>query len=225
MGGKPSPTRTPDTALTRELHTRWVTGENAGAARVQEDEAAVSSLGANADRLLNWTDCIYRVASGGSPLYTTNESLFGEIHRDDSAARLVPTLVLPTNQPVRVIYAPLGVGHHVDHQIVRNWGLELKKQYHWLALKFYAEYPYSQDEQTISRALDFFARLTPPLALKMETVRLSEADVAAKVTAIRHYRSQISTFWADETAMENAVRAALAQGGNGEPVERYWSTE
>jgi LmbE family N-acetylglucosaminyl deacetylase len=225
MGGKPSANRIADTPLTRELHARWASGDDPIQIRALEDETAVKSLGAQADRLLNWTDCIYRVSSAGKPLYTTNESLFGEVHPDDRAARLIPTLVLPSHPMVRVLYAPLGIGNHVDHQIVRNWALELRKQYHWLALKFYEEYPYSEDKQAISRASEFFAAYSSPIPLKLETVALSEADVNAKVAAIRHYRSQISTFWANEAEMETAVQAALVRGEQGEPVERYWSTE
>jgi len=129
MGGKPAPDQVADTPITRDLHARWKAGDDSVAARIREDEAAVTSLGALADRLVYWLDCVYRTSRAGTPLYTTEQSLFDVVHRDDVAEQLVPTLVLPPSDVVHAIYAPLGVGHHVDHQIVRDWGLELRQQY------------------------------------------------------------------------------------------------
>ena len=222
MGGKPAPDKVPDTLIAHDLHNRWGAGEDPVEARIREDTMAVTSLGAAPERLLYWMDCVYRLSRAGSPLYTTEHSLFDVIHRDDVAGELLPTMVLPPRQVVHAIYAPLAVGHHVDHQIVRNWGLELHKQYPALALNFYEEYPYTEDQDVIGEALAFFETLKPPLKLQAELIALDEAEVAAKVNAVGFYTSQISTFWADRTAMAVAVRAALTQTGGGRPAERLW---
>lgn len=222
MGGKPSPDKVPDTAITRDLHTRWAAGQDPVEARLREDTAAVSSLGARADRLLVWMDCVYRLSRTGSPLYTTLDSIFSVIHRDDVAGELLPTMVLPPNELVRAIYAPLGVGHHVDHQIVRNWAVELHQQYPWVALNFYEEYPYREEENAIDDALAFFETSKPPLQLNVELMPLDEVDVAAKVAAIGFYTSQINTFWRNKAAMETAVRTSLNRTGGGQPAERLW---
>jgi LmbE family N-acetylglucosaminyl deacetylase len=222
MGGKPSADKVPDTNMTRDLHSRWAAGHDPVEARVTEDMAAVSSLGAEAERLLVWMDCIYRVSRTGSPLYSTLDSIFSVIHRDDVAGQLLPTMVLPPNQLVHAIYAPLGVGHHVDHQIVRNWAIELHQQYPWVALNFYEEYPYREAENAIGTAQAFFETLKPPLQLTAELMPLDEVDVAAKVAAIGFYTSQISSFWLNKTAMEAAVRTSLNRTGGGQPAERLW---
>ncbi|MBC8171962.1 MAG: hypothetical protein H7X77_09825, partial [Anaerolineae bacterium] len=201
---------------------RWAAGQDPVETRFREDTAAVSSLGAQVDRLVVWMDCVYRLSRAGSPLYTTLDSIFSVIHRDDIAGQLLPTMSLPPNELVRAVYAPLGVGHHVDHQIVRNWAVELHQQYPWVALNFYEEYPYREAENAIGTAQAFFETLKSPLHLSAELMPLDEADVAAKVAAIGFYTSQISSFWLNKTAMEAAVRTSLNRTGGGQPAERLW---
>jgi LmbE family N-acetylglucosaminyl deacetylase len=222
MGGKPFADNVPDTPITGDLRNRWAAGQDPIEARIREDAAAVSSLGAQADHLLVWMDCVYRLSRMGSPLYTTLDSIFSVIHRDDIAGTLLPMMVLPPNEVIHAIYVPLGVGHHVDHQIVRNWAVELHQQYPWLALNFYEEYPYREEENATGDALAFFETLKPPLQLRADLMPLDEADVAAKVAAIEFYTPQISTFWLNKTAMDTAVRASLNRTGGGQPAERLW---
>jgi len=222
MGGVPSPSRLPDSPIVRDLHSRWAAGDDPVQARIREDFEAVTSLRASVEVMSVWLDCVYRVSGRGEALYPTEESLFGELHPDDAAARLIPTIVLPPEEPLVAVYAPLGTGHHVDHQIVRNWGLALHQYMPWVALKFYEEYPYTNDRNAVNAALNFFLEHDPPIGLSPELVTLSEADVQAKVKAIGCYESQISTFWQDRAAMEAATRAALIQAGGGQAGERYW---
>src|SRR5690349_4048271 len=65
MGGAPSPQELPDTAIIRSLHERWAAGENPVEVRIKEDEAAVASLGASAEHMVYWMDCVYRVSRKG----------------------------------------------------------------------------------------------------------------------------------------------------------------
>jgi LmbE family N-acetylglucosaminyl deacetylase len=181
------------------------------------------SLGAQVIRMTVWLDCVYRIDRLGRALYPSEQSLFGSPHPDDRAAALLPTVVLPPEESVRILYVPLGVGNHVDHQIVRAWGVVLGKHNPWLALKFYEEYPYTQDKSAIDKALTFFAACQPPLRLEREIIPLNEAEVSAKLSAIRCYESQISTFWTDAATMETATRQAMNAAGGGQPAERYWT--
>jgi hypothetical protein len=132
-------------------------------------------------------------------------------------------MVLGPNDVVQGIYVPLGVGQHVDHLIVRNWGVELRKQYPWVALKFYEEYPYIETAGAVDEAMQFFTSYDPPLQLEAELVPLQEVDVAAKVKAVGIYTSQISSFWPDAGAMDAGIRATLARTGHGQPAERLWN--
>ena len=150
------PHRLPDTPFVHELHTCWQETTNPVQARMQEDDAALQRLGAKATRMVNWLDCVYRTSRAGAALYPDEASIFGEIHPHDTTAQLLPTIVLNAYEVPRFIYAPLGAGHHVDHQIVRNWAVTLKQYYPWVALKFYEEYPYTQDPQAVDNALSIF---------------------------------------------------------------------
>jgi LmbE family N-acetylglucosaminyl deacetylase len=219
MAGVPS--RFPESAFVQELHARWGS-ENPVQARAQEDNAAIQGLGADVSHMVNWFDCVYRMSRTGQTLYPDEASIFGEINPDDFVAALLPTIVLSAYEIPRVIYAPLGAGHHVDHQIVRNWGITLKQYYPWVALKFYEEYPYTDEPQAVDKALAILQQLYPALRVKRETVSLTEADVQGKVDAIACYQSQISSFWPDLQRMEAATRQSLLAAGDGKPGECYW---
>ena len=217
-----TPPRFPDTAFVKELHARWQGADDSVEVRIQEDEIAVKRLGAVASRMVSWCDCIYRTTRAGEALYPDRDSIFGDINPKDSIAELLPTIVLSAHEIPRTIYAPLGAGHHVDHQIVRNWGITLKQYYPWVALKFYEEYPYSHDPQAVDRALSLLQQMHPSLKLTLEIVSLTEADIQGKLEAIACYKSQISSFWPDLEQMESAVRQSLVAAGNGTAGERYW---
>lgn len=219
MGGIPTPEEVPETPITRDLHRRWDRGDDPIRIRRQEDEAAIRGLGAELVVMSVWLDCVYRRSRQGTALYPTEEAIFGEIQPDDEVARLLPFVILPQTEPIYTLYAPLGAGHHVDHQVTRNWALTLREQFPWLALKFYEEYPYTEDAGAVEAALGCFAagqRLEP------EVVRLDEAHVAAKIGAIACYESQISTFWESVEAMEAATRRSMWDAAAGSFVERYW---
>ncbi len=212
----------PDTAIVRDLHDRWQEGGNPVRARIEEDKLAVERLGAVCTRFSFWLDCIYRVTRSGKVLYPDGESIFGEINPEDVAAQLLPTVVLEANEIPNHIYAPLGAGHHVDHQIVRNWAITLKQYMPWVALKFYEEYPYTQDPHAVERAMIYFTENYPRLHLQQEIVPVNEAAVKVKLEAIACYKTQISSFWPDLQTMEAATRQSLIEAGNGVSAERYW---
>lgn len=218
MGGKG--TCPIHSSIVQTLHERWQQGDDPVAVRLAEDERAVKSLGAFPQRMTVWTDCIYRTTRSGQPLYVSEESLFGDVHPDDVAGQLLPTIVLSPLEHFRAVYAPLGVGNHVDHQIVRLWALELRKQYPGISFRFYEEYPYSERPDTLEKALQFFRERN--FQLEAETVRLDETNLSAKIQAIAAYVSQLSTWWPNVEAMRQAVRQAALRVGNGSPAERYW---
>ena len=215
-----NPKNVPDTPIVRELHTRWRGGNDPVAARIQEDEAAVRSLGALPQRMTVWADCIYRQSRGGSALYPSQESVFGNVHTDDMAGTLIPTIVLPPREDIKIMYAPLAAGHHVDHLIVRDWALELQRQNPSVAFKFYEDYPYGENAGAVDLALFFFKE--NGFKLELETVTLNDASVEAKIRAIGQYRTQLGSFWTSVEAMRQAVLRHLLRAGGGKPAERYW---
>lgn len=178
----------------RELHERWEAATPT-ATRREEDVRALRALHPGVRILhLPLSECIYRRdAASGAWLYASEEAIFGEMHPNDPALSALETP--PTIPAGAALYAPLGAGNHVDHQVVRRaadaWGMPLC---------YYEEYPYTTG--------DYQAASLPTPAGWRRRVALPDADaLEAKVRAIACYASQFSTFWESEEEMARSVRA------------------
>ncbi len=206
----------PETPILADLHRRWEAGENPLRRRQLEDESAARRLAVDVMHV-PLPDCVYRVA-GDLPLYPSEESLFGAVHPADYAPRLLQGIQIPELETAAQVYLPLGVGHHVDHQIAREWGMtQLRDAPNKSVLRFYVEFPYSKAEHSTEDALADLG-----LALVPADVALSEADMRAKIEAIARYESQISTFWSSPDEMESDVRRAFYDPRRGAYFERFW---
>lgn len=210
FGGEPG-VEAPLSPFIRQLHTRWGLPTDAARQRQEEDRAALALLGAT---VVHWpyTDCIYRRTPTGCFLYATEESLWGTVHPAEESliAELANRIAaLPLGQD-GALYVPLGVGHHVDHQIVRCAAQSSGRD-----LIYYEDYPYASDPQAVQAALG-------EEHWQADLVRLSTEALKAKIAAIACYRSQLSTFWAGEAEMAQSIQAFAEQVGGGTPAERYW---
>jgi LmbE family N-acetylglucosaminyl deacetylase len=206
----------PHTPILEDLHQRWKAGENPLLTRQIEDVNALQSLQVELIHI-PLLDCVYRLADDVA-LYPSEESLFGEVHPNDYATHFLEDVGLPFKDSPQVVYIPLGVGHHVDHQIIRDWGLELLRQKpDHITVKFYAEYPYLNTDHAIDEALEYFS-----ISLTSNNVILDADDIREKMNAIAYYESQISTFWKSIEAMEDDVKQSSTHPQTGEYVERFW---
>lgn len=206
----------PATPILSDLHHRWEAGSDPLRARQLEDEDAARSLGVDLMHV-PLPDCVYRVA-GDLALYPTEASLFGAAHPADPAPRLLTGIQIPGLDTAATVYLPLGVGHHVDHQIVRDWGMtQVRDLPDKAVVRFYVEFPYSKEDRSTEAALADMA-----WRLEAADVTLAEADMRAKIRAIACYQSQISTFWADRDTMAADVRRAFTDRQSGVLIERFW---
>ena len=221
FAGTPAPD-TPLSPFAQSLHSRWGNLVDAAAQRREEDLEALALLGA-AGKHFHYLDCIYRHTPDGHFPYGSEEALWGEIHPGEEGllaelADRLSRLALSqsdTGGGPPTLYTPLGVGLHVDHQIVRR-AAELTGQ----TLIYYEDYPYAEDPAAVQAALamddsQWRAALTP----------LSEEALEAKVAAIARYRSQLGTFWIDLAEMSTAIRSFANQTGGGWMAERYWTSD
>ncbi len=215
MAGDP-PAPLPDTPLVRELHTRWAAGENPMPHRRSEDRDALDCLGAEAI-YLNLPDCVYRTAPDGTGLYPDgDDDIFGSIHPQDPTQQRLTDLPVPGTKR---LYAPLAIGNHVDHCLVRDWALRLTEQRPDIKLLFYADYPYDENPMNAHQTLDAFDFSD---ALQMVTYTISIDDYEAKVRAFQRYESQLSTFWPDANTMKDRLYQYMTRIGEGILAERYW---
>jgi LmbE family N-acetylglucosaminyl deacetylase len=206
----------PLSPFARSLHDRWHASapdahfDDPPAARRAEDRRALAALGENIAVIHHpLPDCIYRLdPATGAALYASESAIFSPVHPADPA--LAALRRLPPLPPGAVLYAPLAVGGHVDHRLLRKVTLACDAPPG--AIRFYEDYPYAAHPGAVESALG------DPALWEPVVVPLDEAVLSAKIAAIAEYHSQISTFLPDLDAMAAAIRAySRAVGG-----ERFW---
>ncbi|MEO7000811.1 MAG: PIG-L family deacetylase [Ktedonobacterales bacterium] len=186
------------------------------ATRRAEDAAAVELLGGDVFAL-DYLDAIYR----GSPaFYQAEESLFGsvnanDVQNDEELGALF--LNIAERAPLAAIYAPLGVGHHVDHQLCCSAADRLAQRK--LNVKFYEDFPYVARPGALE---DRQRELGIPM--EPEMVEIS-GQLREKEEALALYKSQVRQLFGSEDAMRQALRTysgSIRKAYPGIYIERYW---
>ncbi len=210
MAGSPAQTgASVQSGYIDSLHERWRLAGDAAAQRRAEDRAACAILGAEHLHLAV-PDCIYRFdPQTGAPLYTSDADIFGDVHPTEQRLEEEIADLLRQLPPAAQVVAPLGVGHHVDHLLVRA-----AAERAWPAgLAYYEDYPYAAQRGALRRVLGDDLRAWRP-----DVQEITPAGLEAKCAAIWAFASQMSTFFADRAAMEAQVRGYIEQVGG----ERLW---
>jgi LmbE family N-acetylglucosaminyl deacetylase len=169
----------------QSLHLRWSVFGTFD--RAVEDNEALQKLGATPIHL-DYADCIYRQGTNGDWLYASEEAIFGEVKAEEAylveeLAKAFATIELTAEAQV---FMPRAIGNHIDHQLVRlageRWGQESGR-----VIRYYADYPYAE---TVDGG---------------EMVGVSEEGRRVKIEALLAYRSQLSTFWPNESTLRSKV--------------------
>ncbi len=194
----------PFSQFAARLHAEWGLDDNVYQVRRQEDRAALKILHAE-PRYLSFLDCIYRPSPGGGYYYESESAIFGGL--DAREIGLIADLkaeILSDLPPEARIVAPLGIGNHVDHELTRKAANRLARPVY-----YYADYPYARESEgnEILRFLDSSADWSA------ETFPVSEEGFSSWIQASRCYRSQILTFWEDQTMLETEIRQFGASMG------------
>jgi LmbE family N-acetylglucosaminyl deacetylase len=205
-----------------EQHEHWGDPPRPMALRRAEDGAALTLLDAEA-RPLDYLDAVYRAGADGGWLYGSEAALWGEIHPADPVGRegaeaLAERLAgfLPAAAPA-VLYAPLGVGHHVDHQIVHAAARRLLER--GCRVAFYEDYPYAEQPGAAEAALE----AAGAQGWRAEIVPLDARDLIAKIAALAYYRSQMCVLFEGFEAMPNRLWSfAASRSPENGLAERIW---
>ena len=209
FGGEPAPDDL--SAFARGQHDRWGTGAgDTVATRLAEDRSAAAILGCDT-RVLPFLDAIYR-----GDQYRSDDALFGPVAPADAPlVAAIAAEVAALAGPGATVHVPLGVGNHVDHQIVYRVGRMLAAR-GWRALA-YEDFPYAALDGATARRLEAVAgEVGPPEAVPVA------ATLSRRIAAIAAYRSQLPTifrFTDDWPAL--VARAAAEAGGGAGAVERF----
>jgi len=194
-----------DSPAMRDLRGRTGLGAESGATRRAEDVASCRCLGAAFEHW-EFLDATFRTDGRGRARYPTLDSLFAQPVGDDALEAV--TRRMTETVKAGLVVAPLGVGGHVDHRLVRL----AAEQAFGPALACYEDFPYAQRFGALWRTL------SNPFAWRGERVMLEEADLAAKIDAVRAHASQaVSLFHNDADLVRMIRRYARRRGG-----ERLW---
>jgi LmbE family N-acetylglucosaminyl deacetylase len=185
-------------------------------ARRQEDAAALDYL--RVDYLwLDYFDAIYR----GNPAYYSDRGslIGGDVHPGDSFIdrQLAQMLVtLHERLPDTVWYAPLGVGRHVDHQIVCSAADRLIQR--GANVKLYEDFPYVLWPGALeARQKELGGGLEPALVEMSEMLHLRQE-------AAEMYTSQTDLNFDSKAAMYKAMEdyTYSIRPVHTVHLERYW---
>ena len=217
------------------MHQSWGNPADMTAVRQAEDQASMQLLQADYLRL-NLTDCIYRGRLEAEEWYYPGEaSLFGPIHSAERAllARIVEAVEeLAPGRTGATIYAPLAVGHHVDHQLARAAAWQLRPR-GW-AVAFYEDYPYADPAYPFTRpanpweaphTVESALAARRPAKLQPRLRYFSEESLQAKIKSVQAYTSQLGTLFGGPAEAEKRLRAYALHVGQGRPAERIWLPE
>ncbi len=226
FGGKPDYARL--SPFARSIHGRPLAGQDPIDQRRAEERQALALLGAESWQG-DYLDCIYRQdAAEARWLYASESALFGPVDTADEALveALARWLAALAPAPDRaVLYAPLAIGNHVDHQIVQRSAFLLRQRGY--AVHFYEDYPYSaRDPGGLEQALSRLAQRGP---WQSALVQLSQIDLRAKIAAIMAYTSQLGVLFPGDGAVMQRVSVAVLEHaqrtGQDQYAERLWQLQ
>lgn len=220
FGGLP-PVNAPLSPFAQQFHGEWGADLAKGTSEVietrrKENARALEYL--QADYLwLDYFDAIYR----GNPAYYTSERqlIGGDVHLADQTIEKQLSqflLDLQSRLPDAAWYAPLGIGHHIDHQIVYSAADYLVQR--GAKVYFYEDFPYVLQAGALQKHREELGASYEP-----NLVEMSEF-LPARQEASKMYASQIITNFGSQ---ENLVQSMDRYTHSIRPVEtvrleRYW---
>lgn len=189
--------------------------------RRREDASALDCL--HADYLwLDYLDAIYR---GNPAYYTHSRSVCGKINPADmwiEKQLAQDLLMLHERLPDVTWYAPLGVGYHVDHQLVSSAMNHLIRC--GVNVKLYEDFPYVGQKHILRR--NVLQRRLRELGgnLKPVMVEISES-MHLRLQAAEAYASQVELNFCSRELMHKAMKdytRSIHPDRRGY-TERYWT--
>ncbi len=179
---------------------------------------------------LDLPDAVYRGYEG-------DDQLLGSVRDDDHAPYDLVRSEILRLEP-QMVYFPLGVGGHVDHQLCREVGLSmLAERRAWVMpapsfvglTSFYEDFPYAwwNDYDGPNREGGPTLDLPPGVSVEPQYANISDV-IDRKAAGIQIYASQIERLFESPQALFDDLygfhsRTALAGGISG-LAERYWAT-
>jgi LmbE family N-acetylglucosaminyl deacetylase len=118
-----------------------------------------------------------------------------------------------------LLISPMGIGHHVDHQIAAQVAVRMVTTNAGAELLFYEDFPYVVDPRVGRGDLDDPPKALSRLQLSPAQRLVLPVDVDAKMTLLRHYATQVPPLFGDDEGMRARIANHLHDNL---PSEYYW---
>lgn len=192
-------------ALARLYQSAWSEYGDGMALRKSENSAVLLHWGVE-----NWEcatpDAIYRT-DGEIPYYQNRAELFSDPNIKDAESSLQiweeRVMQLEEEERSMLLYAPLGVGGHVDHELARRLGQRMGEL--GRRVVFYEDYPYAELEADGIRTAQ--ARFGDCGWIS----RSAPIDVHAKIEALRGYHTQLGRVFGCDKDLVSRVKGFTAE--------------
>ena len=221
FGSEPDRAR-PLSDFAEAMHAGWGLSANEVIASRQAEEAAAAAVLGAETRVLPFRDAIYR-----GDYYLSNEDLFGSPAAEEASlpGAIAASLDLGDVADASIrIYAPLGVGKHVDHQIVHLAARELAGR-GW-DVWFYEDIPYALKPTALDARL---AKVHSTIPLEPVARVPARSTWEQKIESILRYPSQLETVFlqyvgvgTSREEISQALASYAARAGDGDLAERFW---
>jgi LmbE family N-acetylglucosaminyl deacetylase len=223
----PAPEGVPLSAFAAGMHQEWERANGTSVKAINEvrrdEERAAMRLLDLETVWLDLPDAPYRRGAAGNHLYNDNGQLMGVPAREEMRdlapriAREISRVASERGAHGRVrVFAPLGVGGHVDHQIVFAAARRLGPRF---GVLFYEDFPYVLREGALGSRLEEIALPVQPRAMLISDL------IGLKIAAIARYKSQLDTLFESSDSMPAAVRnyaQHVAGTSQQQYAERFW---
>ena len=199
------PDPVPKSTLACQYLAQWSKSGDGMAKRRAENAAVLSGWGVQ-NRECDTPDAIFRTV-GGTPYYQTREDLFRNPNNEDAVFLLTVweewlKQLAGEEKSIR-LYAPLGIGGHVDHVLAGRLGQRMG-QSGW-TVWFYEDYPYVELESNGVKAAQ--ARFGSCKWVS-QTIAI---NVQAKINALRAYHTQIGPVFGCDADLDRRVKSFTAE--------------
>jgi glycosyltransferase involved in cell wall biosynthesis/LmbE family N-acetylglucosaminyl deacetylase/SAM-dependent methyltransferase len=197
-------------AFARHIHRKWRIVERVRGQRMLEDAEALRLLGVTNHRQLNYVEGPDRSAVDGAPLYASYDELTGKIAAADEVLieELFQKAIGSDFHANSILYFPLSIGQHVDHQILYAVGCRLAAA--GKRVRFYEDYPYAENFERDASEINWLSHVI-------------HVPLKGKLRALGAYHSQLPGLGGSMREATKRVRR-FSTRLNGSPVERFWES-
>jgi len=213
-----APYKGPLSPAARELHASWGDPVDISGLRLAEDRQALGMLGAQG-MYGDARDLIYRQDAQGAWLYAHMADLQGRRHpADDALVRhYFEIITRQFNKDAVEVYAPLGIGGHIDHLLAFDIGAGLQQAGY--AVWFYEDLPYALREDWLE------ARMKSITGMAASVKLFSLENLETKIAALHAYASQIAALFQNEANMREWMSAQALRMSGREDMggEKVWA--